>query len=462
MKLSIYLIAFLFFLPAFGQERWLTKISSHYTDLATQKKLKIEGTGFLVACVGCREQNSIHPQLFRYFVFTASHVSQGNNLEIQLAKKKIKLEAVGRLADNLHDVEVFEVAGELISPDDLLATYISPQNEVFTSFRWNPSDGRLFLTGAARNHFSFAYKKSAWRFLSPEVFFVDRAREPFTENSFIPVAPWVNGKLKEPDTNEFSRYSVSHVPFGNELIANASIAKGMSGSPLIRAYNIAIDSNMVIDGIVSRKLRGFDQAYFISNAQMDSVFKNYMRGQRGLLDDVRWNVANGITFRTLDDGTREIVDLKLPTGNGLSGDGGDTANFNSLTSEPMGMIWKGHLVAGFYLHCEINQKAYNFSIYANLAVIDFFKKFQKICQAQPLASQDLDREKLTRAGLDVNMPLSPLVQINNEIVDIHELFFVDLSMFAIPMEDAIVWNEENILKKLVERSNQPRVRRQIF
>lgn len=462
MKSFIIFVCIQFiFLSAFAEERWLTQISSNYTDQVTGKVVKLEGSGFIVACIGCVEKDKPQIKLIRFFVFTAAHVSQGKDLEIVLPKTKAKLTVIGSLTDNLHDVEIFEVTAEGLSPNEALAIYLNPQKEIFSSFRWNQGDARLVLTGEARNYFSFAYKKSARRFLNPDVFFVDQAREPFLENSFVPVAPWINGNLVEPPHSENSRYNLAHVPFGNESLAKSRIANGMSGAPLIRAYDLGVDSTMVIDGIVSRKLRGFDQTYFISNEQMDKIFKSYLNGQRGYLDKVKWHMAEGITYRSLDDGTREIVNVHLPTGNGLSGDGGDgAATLDRLTSEPMGMVWKGQQIAGFSLNCELNGRSYNFSIYANLAVIDFFKKFHTICRADPISSHALDRNKLTDAGLDAHLPLTPLLRVGDEIVDIHEIFFVDLSMFAISIDEANRWNEEKILEKLVERSKHPRVRRQ--
>lgn len=485
MKLIIYLLLPLYSSFSIAATPWLAKISSTYTDQVTGQKSRVEGTGFLVACTRC-EITEKHSSMFRYFIFTASHVSQGSDLEIELVEKSIKPKVIGRLADNLHDVEIFEIDSDNLFLDDILATFSKPEKKVLAGFRWHSNDARLYLTYPAGSEYAFTYKKSIWNsikgFFNSSLFFVDQAEDPFYENTFIPIPPWVDrANLKKLTDNpeKKAEYNVSYVPFGNEFMANVQIAAGMSGAPLIRSYDI-IDRNMIVDGIVSRRLRGFEQSYFISNVQMDNVFQRFLKEERGLTKDIRWNMLNGVTFRSLPESGSEIVSLSAAAGNGISSDGGNglssdggsdkSKSFADLTSNLMGMMWKRKHVVGFRVSCRLNDKDYNFSIYANLGAVDFFETFKDICQWREILPLELDRDLLVKAGLSRDLPLVPVIKDKDQIIDIHEVFFVDLSMISVVIHAGDIFRlhgyednpdnttRENLLHLLVELNKTPRVR----
>ena len=100
---KIFKLLFLFYSPLALSDPWLVTVSSQYIDQYSHKLSTIQGMGSITLFNEGKKGSQD-----RYFVKTASHVSQGINTKIR-DSRGIELEMIGRLSDNLLDCEWIEV-----------------------------------------------------------------------------------------------------------------------------------------------------------------------------------------------------------------------------------------------------------------------------------------------------------------------------------------------------------------
>jgi hypothetical protein len=281
----------------FGQiESGLVTLVSKYADeLDATKTAEIKGSGFLVENQG------------RFFVFTASHVSQGKSLEIQYQGASLAIKA--RLYDGIHDFEILEV---------------------------DPTGLSLVA--------SFVYKKPYFVLKSNPSIDLYRRRWVDAYN-FMPLNDWVNDPTLEQDNlGRSQRVGVLQCDFYCRLLSgNALVQPGASGSPLVATvpteanwtqaylpFDIpelipikSFDAN-VLRGVAIRRDRFFARSSFVPVKTVQKIFEAFLAGETThAFPQSTWKVSKSLMFRRTGGGLQESLVVSGSSGNGSSIDGGD-------------------------------------------------------------------------------------------------------------------------------------------
>lgn len=368
----------------------MVPVVSEYSDIETGRKVQITGTGNLVVDRAASGD--------RWFILTDAHVSQGENLRIQLGGKAVSI--LGRLADNRNDLEFIEIA----PPDEKPLLIYIPQRKVYVLSQDRLEDWTV------RKGFS-------GREIDPERTVAMSAFAP--SEGFLLVPPWMkvarrdlevtlgNGLLREGD-------SIPHVEetlYGQELYAEGLIIPGTSGAPLMNQSLLPDGSSSVrLKGIAKRYLNHFKGSYFATADTVIALRDRYLSGERGHTDETRWHYGHQTTFRDFGHGTREII-TQLNSGNagnatsresggGTSSDGGSTARTTASADIPAGMLWHGKPVLGIRLTDARGSR--NFQ--ATVATLDAVERYQKIGgRAEPIPTgsnlMELARQRFRRPSL---------------------------------------------------------------
>jgi len=338
---------------------WLVKVSSTYLDLKTKQNVRFDGSGFLVSF------------FIRLFVLTASHVSQGKNTEItHFSIQNEKLKILGRLTSNLDDVEIIEVENP-----KLLSLSSNLSQMVFSLAEYSSSQRQFVLTQNAQLFWKQKKRGAAW---------VPGEHQMLASEAVIPLPTWIQPSEEVLHSADFQNPMRSVQELGN-LIVYTRIAHGTSGGPMVTsASSFMGENNWVVSGIALRVSRFFNYSVFASDAVLSKILMKYVSGKRGQLDEFRWNVKDGVTFRqSLNKRTQEITPLhmsvallnEVPTGNGVEADGGNGASATSFlpaTQFQPGMLLDSKVVVGFWLDPFATGKTLPF--YADLGSYSYLIK----------------------------------------------------------------------------------------
>jgi len=289
----------LLFLFSFTAEAAVVRVSSVYQDQAElTRKIRVNGSGFAFA----------HEASGKFFVFTASHVSQGEDLEIELGTKKLTI--VKRQLHDFQDLELIEVSGVLLNEVD--AKYAGGQ---------------------------IVYDMSR----------VSRKRVIDSYN-FVPLLPWVNDPNLDADNNyNATRPSALYMDvLWGMLNGDSLVQPGTSGSPLVTVapnragmstlpydvreglLNVA-PGTAVVRGIAIRRERFFSRAGFVHRPWLIDTLNKYLNNTASTAE-FKWKARGGILYRELDlyietastSGATAGGTL-TDVGNGVTMDGGDLA-----------------------------------------------------------------------------------------------------------------------------------------
>jgi hypothetical protein len=288
----------------------LVAISSTYQDISSDKQLAEDTGSALVFSLKTSDDRS------HLFVLSASHVTQGKHLKIA-GKELTPDQIIGRLSDNSRDIEILELA---------LGVPVSPMAS------WYPQYGRILFDPKMLNQ---------WTGGSPDTRtnggdrFIDAETRDRANASFVLKGSWARPgaesfHAKDEDgtwvpgyENTVMRKYVQKVPLTHERYANAKITPGMSGAPLVSAYETQGGKIYGVHGVATRYLRDFPGSWFTGEEDIEALVKSYLNGNRGLVDpNVVWKDWKNVTFRSLG-----AYDETLPgtgsAGNQTSGDGGN-------------------------------------------------------------------------------------------------------------------------------------------
>lgn len=343
---------------------WLVSIRTQNSSGA-----EVEGTGSIV------KKNN------RFYVVTASHVSQGDKLEILQRGKP--LEVVGRLSDNFNDAEMFEVrkfSGNFAN-DEILASYDDKTRQFWVLHSLQMEKNQLLAAG---------------------------------EEVVLPLRIGIKNNPKE-----WQFYNAPHSGLGKwnasadgkaqptlgggELTSRMKISPGMSGSPLIGTLSDNGITNQyyafenqgklmfaefALMGIATRYLCDFDRSYFTRMERVVDLMEKYEQGVRGSVDATHWKQKNGIPYRDLGDGTLETNFLSSVAGGGGSTDGGNTSKAMNPCDNPatyQGIIWKDKPTVAFrMIPKDKRENSQPVVVYANLTSVDFIKRNEKFYEVQPI------------------------------------------------------------------------------
>lgn len=279
-------------------DRGLVTVQSVYQDkLNSQRTITIQGTGFLV-----RGENQ------RYFVLTASHVSQGRETQVKL--KDVNLPILGRLFDGIGDMEVLEVQGHA---------------DLSTDFGFNGQ--QILWTGEQ----------------------IGRSRQLDAFN-FVLLNSWVNDPNLEIDNREQSAdpSSVS-CDFNCELLVSETLIQpGASGSPLImkipevtewplptlktdwrEKLTTVSDGSYVVRGLAIRRERFFSRSSFVPASRLSALLNSYLQTHRTPKQPPsQWQVSGPLLYRNFS-GIQESEVVAASSGNGVSMDGGNGVSIDA-------------------------------------------------------------------------------------------------------------------------------------
>jgi len=416
VKVLIFSVLYFIFTPysyALLSQTILTSplIRSNYKDSLNNQILnKVEGTGVIL---GVGEQSNSCKDC-RYFILTASHVSQGDNFDATVGTEKlIPVSPNSRLADTRKDIELIEIyKPHTVQPLAWLKTLDNGIFRFTTEFRLINSellqhvDSQLYITP----------------------FWVESPISTFNSTNFnigafliLPIKNFCDHQMAGPNVNS---EPLPPVPLKESIYGDVQyaaqgtiIAPGMSGAPLFKKENsIKNNNSFILDGI-ALKFERFGIGSFFSNAEsIMNLFNSYLNKENiehRSVEPIYWKSRLGLLYREFcsnwnncNHKNLEIAPDTIPAGGGTEGDGsgpitnnkcgrGDFINDFKLTS---GIQYEGKNSIGF----QITQKSNGDSFYidANLAALDFIFQnknkfeFQPVIQGRALIPILLNRYKI--------------------------------------------------------------------
>ncbi|MES2803466.1 MAG: hypothetical protein V4654_13315 [Bdellovibrionota bacterium] len=274
----------------------LVTLTSLYTDTQNQnRQVPVKGSGFLV--------ESAH----KIFVITASHVSQGKDLQISKSGQQLKI--LGRLYDGKTDLEIIEVE------NSLKASFVVSGDSV-----------------------SWTLPKA-----------IPRAKWIDSYNLTL-LNSWVTDPYLAVD-NEFQKTRLSDLYcdlYCYLLHAETLMQPGSSGSPMITYIPPASNwtsplspyderekirfydqEKFNLRGMVIRRERFFSSSSFIPTWRIVTLLKSYANGERTPQNpDNSWALSGPTLLRKSINGYNESAATGLSSGNGVSMDGGNLNGLN--------------------------------------------------------------------------------------------------------------------------------------
>lgn len=356
-------------------------VKSDYTD-----GTKIQGTGALIEVPW---QNQKH-----FFMLTAAHVSQGENLQITINGKTIRpLSNNARIWDARRDIELIEVdAPSELLPLARLMTPTKGSPYLKTDLESSLSTLRVSHTKSGEDLKPFyvgfrSDEKTKLPLPYPSYLIASGAPSPERAEN---LGHWQNSK---PDLLDYLQESL----YGDTWFTPALglIAQGMSGAPLIQSHRIDGHTVSVLDGVAIQFLRFGSKSYFAKSQTVIQLLQRYFKGTRGPVNQYQWQMKDGRLFRefcfywrgTCLAATEDTEGPRGPGGGGVRGDGGAGVRANGDLSfldhsmnpslDQLGASIKvnNHLIYGFQARRR-TAEAKPFFIEANLAGIEFVEKNQ--------------------------------------------------------------------------------------
>lgn len=294
-------------------EASLVRVSSVYPDQTdSSRKIRVGGSGLLFA----------HEANGRMFVFTASHVSQGENLAVDFAGRSLTV--IGRQMHDSQDLELIEVSG--VTPPEVAAKF---------------SRGHIFYdtTQISRRRVIDGY-------------------------NFVPLLPWVTDpNLDVDNAYNSARASALYLDALSGLLnGDYLIQPGTSGSPLVtivpapgalphlpydmrEGLSSLTPGQAVVRGIAIRRERFFSRGGIVYSGWMRELLKNYLNSTPSQ-SEVKWKARGGILYRELDrfietasTSGATAGGVLVDAGNGVYIDGGDLGSLGEETpAEFLGKI----------------------------------------------------------------------------------------------------------------------------
>jgi hypothetical protein len=311
----------------------LYKVSSVYFDTETQKEIKYTGTGIYIAY---QERQSNKPGNLRYFILTAAHVSQGQQLTIIMDGKPAKIKENGRarLANNRYDLEWIEIDNPGITP---FAYVEHPCQGFAIEVEINPfgRDAKYCISASANMVHEWNDSMFGSNYLRPGKYVI---KASMTNSLFLLVPPWTNnGKGLDQKVSSYDRDAVSSAlahgyrnefltesSFGGEYSGTVKIRPGMSGAPLLIPQSFAEGTfNYRILGVAKQYDRRFYSSQVSSERVTVSAFESFLNGKRGLEDQTKLQIRNGLLYKDYGSGILSIYPNRGNSGNADKGDGGN-------------------------------------------------------------------------------------------------------------------------------------------
>lgn len=360
-----------------------------------ENRQRVVGTGALIEVPTPTEN--------RYFILTAAHVSQGENLKVFANDNELQLkDRSSRISDSRLDIELIEIE----RPRDLLPLAKlekSMSGDAFfhVALRSSPGSLRLVhpLTGEQLKPFYVGLSYDA------------KTKGPFATRSFVLVPPgsyseraenlghWIDSQNDPLDYLQESLY-------GDTLFTPATglIAEGMSGAPLVQSRRIDGKIYQIIDGVAIQYHRFGSKSYFAKSQSVLGLLNSYLAGNRGAMNQYRWKHSNGSLYRVFcvrlngrcRSASEEMTSPRGPVG-GVRGDGGFSVGGDkvsvSLSALGAPIQIEGQAVFGFRAQRK-SAGSKPFYIEANLGGVDFVERNQDLYDFEVIGANFLARDLL--------------------------------------------------------------------
>lgn len=410
--LSKYILIFCILLLNSYASAGMFNISSRYLSKNGTTHLDvIKGSAFLVGYSKSTIFRAENVAFDRYFLVTASHVTQGEENKIELTMESEEGEIVplisyddqspiiGRLSDNWNDVEIIEVDKKFVFKNKLKPLVygrIGSEQALINSFVEDETTNKIRAGGKG-----FYFTEYLFSFLNSSY------------NRFFSLFP--NKRSFERINKSWQdreNYSIFDVHFLSHFKIGNSLRPGMSGTPLLSQVK-DYPSYFALRGVGIQYDKFFRESIYVSGISLNLLFGDYFKGKRGLLgSSPNWRNINGKTVREWRTFV-ENRDLNV----GGKGEVGESENSSFVSIDDGSdaeIIWKNQKVFGIKLNSKETGDFSNY-LWANIASLEVISN-QSLDQinSRLILEKDLNAEvlkKLMVAKSDANKSFWDFISI---------------------------------------------------
>lgn len=301
----------------------------------------------------------------RKFVFTSSHLSQGESVQIKIKDGRTNIQGfqvIGRLADNKYDLEIFELKD--LKTQKVHAKWDASLNEFNINAFYNVESIGL---GSPRDDV-------------PSIFIAYgnfNEKEESKNNPFSPI-------LALTSSQDFSQFlftiksgirpnqlvrddgPLREASLLKQIVAPTFVVAGMSGSPVFRRFK-SLDAKDALIGLTSQYDLLANRSYYVSQQAILDLFRDYIgeneerTPRRGLKGLCKWEFIDGQTVRVFGS-SAEAIHAREQSGRANRGDSASGSRLKmdySKLGSRLGMTYNGEAIIGFRIN--------NMNVEANLA-----------------------------------------------------------------------------------------------
>lgn len=268
IKAYLFIIFFIFGIIANSQ---IVTVSSE------MDKNKISGNGVLLG-----KQCDQNLKCERYFVLTATHISQGINTKIRLGSKEVA-NFVGRLGNSVVDLEILEIAKTEV-PEGVVPLAVEANDTGIFINKFDISN---------MNKFRVVHKNSqVYSTITLYEGYYDSAGLPWllvlSENQYFEPYLWHNYRM--PPAVQLSADESFY-------IFPKTIQPGMSGSPILKGVDNYPMTSRMLAGIAIQFDFGFPESISVSYFEIQKLYLDYLGG-KSYSNMPTWNANKNGTYRS--------------------------------------------------------------------------------------------------------------------------------------------------------------------
>lgn len=218
----------------------------------------------------------------RRFIFTASHLSQGDGLSIKVNHNPVEAQIKGRLSYNEYDFELFEVPYE--SAPLVHAEWNPQRQEFFSTYNYTGGSHQKGQSFNANPHINLTHCLTA---VNP-VILVFNSQYDFSNRYSYGQEGYQKGqfqKLPIPHMCPIRDLIVSDIT--KQFVSDVPLFPGISGNPVYKRLSPQ-DKKDALLGLASATDSLTFRSYFTDRSIIKDVFKNYLNGANGALGTARW------------------------------------------------------------------------------------------------------------------------------------------------------------------------------
>jgi len=214
----------------------------------------------------------------RRFIFTASHLSQGDGLSIKVNHNPIEAQIKSRLSYNDYDFEMFEVPYE--SAPQVHAEWNPQRQEFFSTYNYlnrpeqiGNSNPYIILTACLQSTETLVLVFNSQHDFSNRY---STGQEGYQKKQFqkLPIPYSCPDKYLPADITK-------------QFTSNVPLFPGISGNPVYKSLSPQ-DRRAILAGLASATDSLTLRSYFTDRSIIKEVFKSYLGGASGTMGSARW------------------------------------------------------------------------------------------------------------------------------------------------------------------------------